>query len=461
MKIFKKISLVLLVIFIMVIMPLGVIANGGTTHYVDAVNGHDDTGNGSFANPYQTINKGLSVASAGDTVEVMAGTYNEDIVLMNGIVLQGVGAGVTTIHGSGDPNNNPWCGAVVVMSDQNGATKLDGFTITGGNGLYAGGVVCLSGSPIVSNNIITHNDSRYGGGIGCWGGSLSTIINNIISYNGSANTGLGGGIHYEGAGGIARNNIITHNHAVQGGGIWITGGLPAISSCTITQNSADWGAGGVFCEGDCSPPIYDCIIWGNSSNDVVGLSCMPVYSCVGSGVTSGEGVITDDPLFVDAESDNYHLQAASPCKLAGILSDTYTVYPSDYDGNLRPTVGGHVTMGAYELCTAPVFVNLPGLDQLINLTEGQVVTQNPYTIRVLPQDEIGITRVEFYVDGVLIGTDTTADADGTYSWNWDTGTYHSLVRVVAYNDLGLSVELTRNTTVMLEQEKQELPYTGK
>ncbi len=116
--------------------------------------------------------------------------------------------------------------------------------------------------------------------------------------------------------------------------------------------------------------------------------------------------------------------------------------------------------GDYEVYVStiagPAFVNLPGSSTPINITEGQVITSNPYIIQVLPTDTLGILRVEFYVDGVLIGTSTTPDANGVYSWPWDTSLYHSLVKVVAYNNVGLSIEITRNTTVALE-----LPYTGR
>jgi hypothetical protein len=139
--------------------------------------------------------------------------------------------------------------------------------------------------------------------------------------------------------------------------------------------------------------------------------------------------------------------------LAGVASETYPVEPFDLDGKMRPTVGGRVTMGAYELINAPVFQLLPGLQQVINLEEGQIVTSNPYTIRVRPTDDVGINRVEFYVDGVLIGSVNTA-VDGVYSCLWDTAKYQSQVRVVAYNDYGITAELTRTATV-------SLPYVGR
>ena len=98
---------------------------------------------------------------------------------------------------------------------------------------------------------------------------------------------------------------------------------------------------------------------------------------------------------------------------------------------------------------APLFINLPGVSTPINVDEGQVIIQNPYILKVRPTSYYGIARVEFYIDGVLIGTIVIPDADGVYSCLWDTTSfYHSLVRVVAYDTGGESTEITRNATVI-------------
>jgi hypothetical protein len=108
------------------------------------------------------------------------------------------------------------------------------------------------------------------------------------------------------------------------------------------------------------------------------------------------------------------------------------------------------------LSGAPAFVALPGVDQPINITEGQTITVNPFVIQVKPTGDFGIAYVEFYIDGVLIGTSAVPDANGVYSMNWDTSLYHSIVTVRAYDTLGESTDIVRNTTVALQ-----LPYTGK
>lgn len=139
----------------------------------------------------------------------------------------------------------------------------------------------------------------------------------------------------------------------------------------------------------------------------------------------------------------------------GLGGDIVDAVAVDAQGNKWfGTSSGGVSM----LFDAPLFVNLPGTDTLINVYNGQVINQNPYILKVNPTSDFGIDRVEFFVDSAKIGTVYSKDsnADGTYSCPWDTSLYHSSVRVVAYGIDGQSSEISRTATVMLE-----LPFTGK
>ena len=59
--------------------------------------------------------------------------------------------------------------------------------------------------------------------------------------------------------------------------------------------------------------------------------------------------LSSDPLFVDQNNGDYHLQTGSPCINTG--TDDSTTYPNlpnnDIDGNKRPRAI-HFDMGAYE-----------------------------------------------------------------------------------------------------------------
>jgi len=112
--------------------------------------------------------------------------------------------------------------------------------------------------------------------------------------------------------------------------------------------------------------------------------------------------------------------------------------------------------------SGPVFTNLPGATTVINITDGQTITTNPYIIKVKPTSGSGIQKVEFYIDNILICTDTSADSEGVYSCDWDTSKYHSDIKVLAYDTGGnVSAALTRSTTVRLASTVTgTLPETG-
>lgn len=95
-------------------------------------------------------------------------------------------------------------GSVVSFLDGEGpGAILDGFTISGGGGTphdgaeYGGGIVGRQASPIIRNNVITHNEASIGAGA-AFGKGSPRIENNVIT----ANTGreLGGSDEIVGAG---------------------------------------------------------------------------------------------------------------------------------------------------------------------------------------------------------------------------------------------------------------------
>lgn len=78
---------------------------------------------------HNTIQNAIDVASSGDEIYVSAGTYEENIVMKEGVNVIGAGAAVTEIRSSG----------IVVTGASNAV--LRGFTITGGYiGVHADGV---------------------------------------------------------------------------------------------------------------------------------------------------------------------------------------------------------------------------------------------------------------------------------------------------------------------------------
>lgn len=94
---------------------------------------------------------------------------------------------------------------------------------------------------------------------------------------------------------------------------------------------------------------------------------------------------------------------------------------------------------------------IPPIISSVNISEGQVITTNPYLITAKIENPMTISKVEFYVDDVLIGTSTLPDISGAFEASWDTSKYHSLVKIIAYDANGSTAEISRSATVRLPE----------
>ena len=156
-----------------------------------------------------------------------------------------------------------------------GFTLSDGLTLTNGHWVYAcsGGGLLLDGGGVASNCLIAASAAASGGGAHCYlggelrncditanrskysGGGVMCTLGGTVEYcsiagNICSNTpasGYGGGL-FATNGGTIRYCMISNNYArYDGGGIYITRGIPVIlSDCVIADNVAAYSGGGVF-----------------------------------------------------------------------------------------------------------------------------------------------------------------------------------------------------------------------
>jgi len=251
---------------------------------------------------------------------------------------------------------------------------VDGFTITGGRVVTGSdddphqegaGVLMLDVQGMVlRNSVVTGNEGRDNGGasvqdsgaafVGCefrdnltiegagalqiWYGEVD--IEGCTFTGHEAATGLGGALRsYESVLSIKRS-VIGDNLAQYGGGAHFDNTWVWITDSVFTGNTADEG-GGLEAEGsqvqitgatfhgnggfDASAilaeyaelSIVSSIFWGNplsTPGDVVEnvSSDVAIDYSVFAGGAAGEGVVNADPLFVDQDNGDYHLQAGSP-----------------------------------------------------------------------------------------------------------------------------------------------------
>jgi len=220
------------VIALFFVMATPALAN--TTWYVNGVSGSDSYNCISSQAACKTIGHAISMASSGDTIEVAAGTYSENLTINLSLSL--IGSGGTIINGEG-------INTVVTISSASAQVAISKVTITYGDShQYGGGGIMNAGILTINLAHITGNRSLCaGGGIG--NGGVLTINNSTISGNSVSQYGLCRGF----GGGIANSGTLTLNNSTisrntasgtygpTGSGIYNSGSL-TVNNSTITGN---------------------------------------------------------------------------------------------------------------------------------------------------------------------------------------------------------------------------------
>jgi len=242
---------------------------------------------------YPNIQAAIDNASTGDTINVAAGTYYETIKLKNGTILKGAGAQTTIIDGSQD------YGFVVEARYVVSAT-LEDFTIA--NGSDSGMAILHDSEVVVANCIFVNNRGNYGAAMKIYQSS------------------------------------------------------PTITNCIFCNNRDDSNAnGGIEVIQSPSTTITNCIVWNNEGGDLIIGDADVNYCCYDFSTPEGAGNIDTDPMFVDSDNWDFHLQPDSPCIDRG-TNNAPSMPDTDFEGDPRPVNGDQAgdafaDMGVDEYCT--------------------------------------------------------------------------------------------------------------
>ncbi|MEP7290098.1 MAG: right-handed parallel beta-helix repeat-containing protein [Chloroflexota bacterium] len=353
--------------------------------YYTATTGKDSAA-GTEAEPFRTITKGVSVLIPGDTLLVKAGVYaetfdgdipsgdswnspvtlktfpgdkvtirpnhgaervftfgfNQHYIIVDGFIMDATNANIDGIKfqlSKGDPNphhirimnseikNAPRQGILVsdlceylefinLSVHDNGQSDFD-------HGIY------IQGSHILVENSAFYRNAGWG--IHMYGGSNNdNIIRNNRSFSNAriGHRGIGIGV-YTGKGSLVYNNLIWDNPI----GIAVDTGATdeKIYNNTLYDNQ-DYG------------------LWiGEDShnatikNNVIFQATGTTFEDRGKNTVSDHN-LTDDPLFVNADSLDFHLQPDSPAIQAGVILPEVQ---DDFDGISRPK-DAPFDLGAYQ-----------------------------------------------------------------------------------------------------------------
>jgi hypothetical protein len=274
---------------------------------------------------------------------------------------------------------------VITGSGTDSNAVLDGFTITAGaagddgGGMYnqegffmlrnctfvkntaescGGALYNILGNPMITDCLFLENAAQSGGAI-C--NAISNPILKDCAFSGNLAIGGGGAlVNNSNSHPSFRNCLFIENFANDGGALRDNLASSAImTNCTLSGNRAHLG-GGIHSL-SIGPVLANCVLWGNSDHagtdewaQIYGVPPSVRYSCVqgwtGALDPNGIGNISDAPLFVDPNHNDYHLLPGSPCIDAADNDSLPAETGTDLGGSVR---------FVDELCTADTGSGMP------------------------------------------------------------------------------------------------------
>ncbi|MCU0522929.1 MAG: hypothetical protein MUF84_19860, partial [Anaerolineae bacterium] len=188
---------------------------------------------------YGSIRDAVTVASPGDALYAMAGTFYENIdIAGKSLTLAGGYAADCATPGAGSTTVNGLSGGGSVFDIAGGTVLLRGLSITGGDAI-GGGVDVGSGTRVTLDNVdVFGNTGAQGGGVWIDTGAVVTATNDSDIYNNTAATD-GGGVRVWGRFyGVGNESDVYDNQAPSGGGFSVPGGHVFLNAADVYGNQA-------------------------------------------------------------------------------------------------------------------------------------------------------------------------------------------------------------------------------
>jgi hypothetical protein len=298
---------------------------------------------------HETIQAAIDAATSGDVIQIAAGSYEEDLVLKDGVTIRGAGVdtvlyGAVELSGTGDVGvhdlviDGALAGGEIIGITVDGATlTLTGVTVRNTtNGLLVPSFSTEGLATVIIDGCTFKNNTSAGVRVGI--DIELQIWNSVFAYNGQDGLQIatGGGFSTIT---VAHNLFFANGFAlIDGSGIWSLWEGFELSNNIITSNN-----NGVTCsfpfEGQHN------LVWGNVAN-------------FGGSAEAGIGHVHKDPRFSAAAEGDYTLMFDSPAIDAGMtLASASGLSNHDLRGLERP-LGGGPDLGPFEYPAAPPAITL-------------------------------------------------------------------------------------------------------
>ena len=366
-------------------------------HYVIGLMGSDEFGDGSFENPFATIEHAVNVMENNDMVAVGPGAYNENIVVTDksGVLVSFSGSDSTFINGNGGQ----------ILNIQNGYWVIDGFTFNNGSAIEGGAILCNEGGLSIARSKFSYNNSTSNGG------ALTTFSSWIfmeeVIFIGNNSGGRGGAIFTnngepspDGEWFFFLNDVtmLQNTSDAQGAGFWVDGSddgytLVDLFNVTVLDNSG-YSFAGFGLNGNVQANIYESRFIGNQAQ---------VYAGAG-GFTNGvyfemaHSVIAENQANLSGEDHNSGGLSLWDGSYGHFSNCTFTENSAEYGNAL--TVG----CGSYASLDVSIVWNNPGDNALAAISCYDNGSNLDVYNSVVQDGENGIYADDFsvvYQDGIL------------------------------------------------------------